>query len=59
MRESICARYRQWVTHKLAGWHDQYGRSGCVGCGRCLSWCPVEIDLAAEVSAICAGLGDD
>ncbi len=59
VRESICARYRQWVTHKLAGWHDQFGRSGCVGCGRCLSWCPVEIDLTAEVAAICAGLADD
>jgi ferredoxin len=59
VRESICARYRQWVTHKLAGWHDQYGRSGCVGCGRCLSWCPVAIDLTAEVAAICGGLADD
>lgn len=45
-------RYRQWLTHKLASWHDQFGTSGCVGCGRCLTWCPVGIDLTAEVAAL-------
>ena len=47
-RSSPKARYRQWMTHKLATWIDQFGSSGCVGCGRCISWCPVGIDITAE-----------
>jgi sulfhydrogenase subunit beta (sulfur reductase) len=51
-RASPAARYRQWMTHKLAWWFDQFGVSGCVGCGRCITWCPVGIDITAEVVAI-------
>ena len=46
------SRYRQWMTHKLAHWIDQFGSSGCVGCGRCISWCPVGIDITEEAAAI-------
>lgn len=56
-RNSIASRYRQWLTHKLASWHDQFGSSGCVGCGRCITWCPVGIDLTKEVAAIRASPG--
>jgi ferredoxin len=52
VRPSTKARYRQWLTHKLATWIDQFGVSGCVGCGRCITWCPVAIDLTEEVRAI-------
>lgn len=52
VRKTIKARYRQWLTHKLASWIDQFGTSGCVGCGRCITWCPVGIDLTEEVAAI-------
>jgi ferredoxin len=55
VRQSAKSRYRQWMTHKLATWHDQFGTSGCVGCGRCITWCPVGIDLTAEAAAIRAG----
>jgi ferredoxin len=52
VRNTGGARYRQWMTHKLANWIDQFGTSGCVGCGRCITWCPVGIDITAEAAAI-------
>jgi ferredoxin len=52
VRTSARSRYRQWLTHKLATWIDQFGTSGCVGCGRCITWCPVAIDITEEVAAI-------
>lgn len=52
VRASPRSRYRQWMTHKLASWIDQFGSSGCVGCGRCITWCPVGIDITEEARAI-------
>jgi ferredoxin len=52
VRGSTRSRYRQWMTHKLATWIDQFGSSGCVGCGRCITWCPVGIDITEEARAI-------
>jgi len=52
VRSSAKSRYRQWMTHKLATWIDQFGTSGCVGCGRCITWCPVAIDITEEVRVI-------
>ncbi len=52
VRNSTMARYRQWMMHKLSYWPEQFGTFGCVGCGRCITWCPVGIDLTAEAAAI-------
>jgi formate hydrogenlyase subunit 6/NADH:ubiquinone oxidoreductase subunit I len=57
VRKENRSRYRQWMTHKLASWIDQFGTSGCVGCGRCITWCPVGIDITEEAAALRASAG--
>ncbi len=57
VRKGTASRYRQWMTHKLATWWQQFDRSGCVGCGRCITWCPVGIDITVEAAAIRATPG--
>ena len=52
VRSSHASRYRQWFTHKFATWHDQFGSAGCVGCGRCIAWCPIGIDVTAEAARL-------
>lgn len=52
IRSSTKSRYRQWATHKFGYWIDQFGTSGCVGCGRCITWCPVGIDVTEELTKI-------
>ncbi|MBF6244529.1 4Fe-4S dicluster domain-containing protein [Nocardia elegans] len=61
VRQSGESRYRQWLTHKLSTWYDQFGSSGCVGCGRCIAWCPAGIDLTVEVARLAETVegGDD
>lgn len=58
VRSSGAARYRQWLTHKFSSWFDQFGTSGCVGCGRCITWCPVGIDVTEELQMIGARDGE-
>ena len=60
VRQSGPSRYRHWITHKLGTWHDQFGSSGCVGCGRCIAWCPTGIDITEEMNTLAqAQDGDD
>ncbi|MGI4993520.1 4Fe-4S dicluster domain-containing protein [Halobacteriovorax sp. GFR7] len=55
VRETIDSRYRQWLTHKLSTWYDQFDTTGCVGCGRCISWCPVGIDFTERIKTFNTG----
>lgn len=57
VRSSTKSRYRQWMTHKLSYWYNQFGSSGCVGCGRCITWCPAAIDITEEVAKLSARQG--
>lgn len=59
VRQSGASRYRQWLTHKLGTWHDQFGMSGCVGCGRCIAWCPTGIDITEEMNKMAQATDDD
>jgi ferredoxin len=57
VRTSGASRYRQWMSHKLSMWYDQFGGSGCVGCGRCIAWCPVGIDITEEANRLAGTAG--
>ena len=57
IRLSTRSRYRHWLGHKLARWQQQFGTPGCVGCGRCIAWCPAGIDITQEFQALQASAG--
>lgn len=59
IRDDTKKRYKQWLTHKLGTWWDQFDTSGCIGCGRCITWCPVGIDITEEMAAIAEEKGQN
>ncbi|MDI6631134.1 MAG: 4Fe-4S dicluster domain-containing protein [Bacillota bacterium] len=56
-RHALYQRLRNRFFHKLKYNHDRYAIEGCVGCGRCVALCPVNIDIR-EVIATVRGLGE-
>ena len=51
-RESRADRMRLWYTHKLRAFIGAYGDPSCVGCGRCIVTCPVNINVFTVVKTL-------
>lgn len=51
-RRELYTRYRHFVLHKFVFYEKQAGRVGCVGCGRCIAWCPTGIDLKESLREV-------
>ncbi|MDY6874054.1 MAG: 4Fe-4S dicluster domain-containing protein [Chloroflexota bacterium] len=43
-------RTRQRIMHKYSYWLDHIGEIGCTGCGRCVRYCPVGLDIRAMLN---------
>lgn len=51
-RKERDARIKQRIYHKLDYFKEQFDSLGCVGCGRCIDACVMEIDITEVISAI-------
>jgi sulfhydrogenase subunit beta (sulfur reductase) len=49
-KEDFVDRFYHWYYHKFVAMPKQYGFSGCVNCGRCIKYCPVEINFRTVIS---------
>jgi ferredoxin len=53
-RSANFARLRQKIMHKFNYYTERYGVNGCVGCGRCIRSCPVNLDIRQVLEEIAA-----
>ena len=51
-RQSQKERWRQRTMHKFKYYVDNFDAIACVGCGRCVMYCPVNIDIRKIVEDI-------
>ncbi len=51
-RENRAERVKLWYTHKLKAFITEFGKPACVGCGRCIDTCPVDINIKTVVTAL-------
>ncbi len=51
-REKRADRLKLWYTHKLQAYISKYGKPACVGCGRCIVTCPVDINVKTVANAL-------
>ena len=45
-------RYRQRIMHKFNYFIANHGMAACVGCGRCIKECPVNLDIRVVLNSI-------
>jgi len=48
-------RYRNRIYHKFKILKDRTGSYGCTGCGRCIKYCPVYVDIREIIKRACKG----
>ncbi len=56
-RDRQYKRYRNRVFCKFKYYIDFYQMTGCVGCGRCIRYCPVGIDITEAATRAAGGRG--
>lgn len=57
-REAKAERLKLWYTHKLQSFTGAYKKFSCVGCGRCIQTCPVDINVLTVSQALISGKVD-
>ena len=51
-RKDLKARFRNVYVHKFKTFVDEFGVPSCVGCGRCITFCPAKIDMLEILSKL-------
>jgi sulfhydrogenase subunit beta (sulfur reductase) len=51
-RGNRSSRLKLWYNHKLKAYPHEFGRPSCVGCGRCVETCPVDINVLTVSDAL-------
>ena len=54
-RPSVKERFRQRIMHKLSYLPKSQSMTGCVGCGRCVTECPVNLDIREVMASLSEG----
>jgi sulfhydrogenase subunit beta (sulfur reductase) len=51
-RKDIKSRFKNIYTHKFKSYVDEFSVTACVGCGRCITFCPAGINMKANLERL-------